>query len=241
MAAFMTGIMTGIMMPPDASTASVIFSMAVIPSLRTARYSAGIRLMRVTIHLRAARHSAGIVHVAVCLRAARYSTIMICMPVICAVGITVLSIVHMRSCFRAPCYTAYAVAVFANLCTAVNSTGSVCMRCLHRTVGHPAIMVCVPVIGTVRIIVCSIVHMRACFRTLCYAAYVVTVFTNLCAAVNSAKTVLVYFCLCAARHPTGKRHFFCPNRILNLFLRYLLILCLCYFYDRFLRCALGLH
>ena len=157
MAAFMTGIMTRIMMPPAASTASttsaafVIFSMAVIPSLRTARYSAGIRIvrvtirlcaarysagiriMRVTIHLRAARHSAGIVRVAVCLRAARYSTIMICMPVICSVGITVLSIVHMRSCFRTPCYATYAVTVFTNLCTAANSTSSMSMRCLHRT------------------------------------------------------------------------------------------------------------
>ncbi len=59
-------------------------------------------------------------------------------------------------------------------------------------------MVCMTIICAVWITVFSVVHMRSCFRASRYAAYVVAVFANLRAAVNSAKTMLMYFCLCAA-------------------------------------------
>ena len=73
----MTASMTRLMMPPAtfaASTAFMIFSMAVISSLRTARYSAGIGIMRVAIRLCAARYPTGIVRMAIHLCAARYPT-----------------------------------------------------------------------------------------------------------------------------------------------------------------------
>ncbi len=53
---------------------------------------------------------------------ARYAAIMVCMPIICAVGVTVFPVVHMHSCFRTLCYIAYAMAVLSALCTAFNST-----------------------------------------------------------------------------------------------------------------------
>ena len=83
----MATFMTRIMMPSAASAAFMISSMAVISSLRTARYPAS----------------------------------MVCVPVVCTVGVIVCSVVHMRACFRAFCYAAYVVAVFTNLCAAVKT------------------------------------------------------------------------------------------------------------------------
>lgn len=149
-------------------------------------------------HFHTTRNSAGIVHVILCLCASCNSAIMVCMPVIGTVGITVFSIVQMRLCFRTSCYTAYAVAVLSDLCAAVNSASSVYMGSFHCAVRHSAIMVCVSVIGTVGITVYSVVQMRFCFRTSCYIAYAMAVLPDLRAAVNSAKTVLVRFCLCTS-------------------------------------------
>ncbi len=166
---------------------------------------------------------------------------MVCMPIICTVGITVFPVVHMRFCFRTPCYIAYAVAMLPNLRTAANSTSPMCMGAFHRTAWHAAIMVCMPIICTVGITVFPIVHMRSRFRTPCYIAYAVAVLPNLCAAIHSTKTVLVSFRLCAARYPAGKRRFICLDRSLNLCPRQLHILCLYCARSFYLCRTLGLH
>ena len=95
-------------------------------------------------------------------------------------------------------YSTGIVRMAFHLCTARYPTGIVRVALHLRAARYSAGMECMPVICSVWRAVFPIVHMRACFRTPCYAAYAVTVFAYLCTAVNSAKTVLVFFCLCAA-------------------------------------------
>ncbi len=96
----------------------------------------------------------------------------------------VTSSMSMISSLRTPRYSAGIVRVVIRL----------------RAPRYSAGMICMPVICSVWVTVFSVVLMRACVRTSCYTAYAVAVFTNLCAAVNSAKTVLVHFDLSIAWH-----------------------------------------
>ncbi len=143
----------------------------------------------------------------VCMRgfqsASGYAAVMIPMSVIRGVGIAVLAVVHVSGCFGTTRNAAGAVAVFAGLCTAVNAAKSVCVCGFQSAACYIAVMVPMSVIGRVRIAVLAVVHMGGCFGTTRNAAGTVAVFAGLCTAVDTAKSVLVYFRLCTTCHFAG--------------------------------------
>ncbi len=143
----------------------------------------------------------------VCMRgfqsASCYAAVVIPMTVIRRVGIAVLAVVHMGGCFGTSRNVAGAVAVFTGLCTAVNAAKSVCVCGFQSAACYIAVMVPMSVIGRVRIAVLAVVHMGGCFGTTRNAAGTVAVFAGLCTAVDTAKSVLVYFRLCTTCHFAG--------------------------------------
>ena len=135
--------------------------------------------------------------------ASRYAAVMIPMSVIRRVGIAVLAVVHVSGCFGTTRNAAGTVAVFAGLCTSVNAAKSVCVCGFQSAACYIAVMIPMSVIGGGGIAVLTVVHVSGCFGTTRNAADAVAVFTGLCTAVDTAKSVLVYFRLCTTCHFAG--------------------------------------
>ena len=132
-----------------------------------------------------------------------YAAVVIPMTVIRRVGIAVLAVVHVSGCFGTTRNAAGTVAVFAGLCTAVNAAKSVCVCGFQSAACYIAVMIPMSVIGGGGIAVLTVVHVSGCFGTTRNAADAVAVFTGLCTAVDTAKSVLVYFRLCTTCHFAG--------------------------------------
>ena len=143
----------------------------------------------------------------VCMRgfqsASGYAAVVIPMTVIRRVGIAVLAVVHVSGCFGTTRNAAGAVAVFTGLCTSVNAAKSVCVCGFQSAACNTAVMIPMSVIRGVGIAVLAVVHVGGCFGTTRNAAGTVAVFAGLCTAVDTAKSVLVYFRLCTTCHFAG--------------------------------------
>ena len=135
--------------------------------------------------------------------ASGYAAVVIPMTVIRRVGIAVLAVVHVSGCFGTTRNAAGAVAVFTGLCTSVNAAKSVCVCGFQSAACNTAVMIPMSVIRGVGIAVLAVVHVGGCFGTTRNAAGTVAVFAGLCTAVDTAKSVLVYFRLCTTCHFAG--------------------------------------
>ena len=161
--------------------------MGMIAHVCTTGNTAGI--MGMAAHVCTTGNTAGIMGMAAHVRASGYAAVVIPMTVIRRVGIAVLAVVHVSGCFGTTRNAAGAVAVFTGLCTAVNTAKSVCMRGFQSASGYAAVMIPMSVIRRVGIAVLAVVHVSGCFGTTRNAAGAVAVFTGLCTAVNTAKSV----------------------------------------------------
>ena len=175
--------------------------MGMIAHVRATGNAAGI--MGMAAHVCTSGNAAGVMGMAAHVRASCYAAVVISMSVIRRVGIAVLTVVHVGGCFGTSRNVAGAVAVFTGLCTAVDAAKSVCMRGFQSASGYAAVVIPMTVIRRVGIAVLAVVHVSGCFGTTRNAAGTVAVFAGLCTAVDTAKSVLVYFRLCTTCHFAG--------------------------------------
>lgn len=229
-ASMMPASMTGLMM------SSTVSSVIVRSGLCAAGYPAGI--MGMTSHVRAAGYSAGIMGMASCLCAACQPAVMISMAVVRTVRIAVLPIVHVHIGFRTAWNTASAMAVLSCQRTAVDSAGAVYMYSFHQTARQSAVMISVSVVRAVRITVHPIVHMGFGFRTVRNTASAVAMLPCQHTALDSAKAVLVYFCLCTSRNCAEKSHLLCLDCAHNLRLFRIFAFRCCRIRNFLFRCAI---
>ena len=229
-ASMMPASMTGLMM------SSTVSSVIVRSRLCAAGYPAGI--MGMTSHVRAAGYSAGIMGMASCLCAACQPAVMISMAVVRTVRIAVLPIVHVHIGFRTAWNTASAMAVLSCQRTAVDSAGAVYMYSFHQTARQSAVMISVSVVRAVRITVHPIVHMGFGFRTVRNTASAVAMLPCQHTALDSAKAVLVYFCLCTSRNCAEKSHLLCLDCAHNLRLFRIFAFRCCRIRNFLFRCAI---
>ena len=175
--------------------------MGMIAHVRATGNAAGI--MGMAAHVCTSGNAAGVMGMAAHVRASCYAAVVISMSVIRRVGIAVLTVVHVGGCFGTSRNVAGAVAVFTGLCTSVNAAKSVCVCGFQSAACNTAVMIPMSVIRGVGIAVLAVVHVGGCFGTTRNAAGTVAVFAGLCTAVDTAKSVLVYFRLCTTCHFAG--------------------------------------
>ena len=204
-----TASMAGLMMPVSSmavlaglcATGNAAGVVGMAAHVRTTGNAAGI--MGMATHVCTTGNAAGIMGMAAHVCASCYAAVVISMSVIRRVGIAVLAVVHVSGCFGTTRNAAGAVAVFTGLCTSVNAAKSVCVCGFQSAACNTAVMIPMSVIRGVGIAVLAVVHVGGCFGTTRNAAGTVAVFAGLCTAVDTAKSVLVYFRLCTTCHFAG--------------------------------------